>query len=129
MKYYIFFAILIAKNALSQDVTPTMLVCNGKYSNYKLNVRDVDFKGAVIKVFKSHVYINGFPMSFHSEQRYTITNISSNSIRFTHDENSKFNGNLNRFTGEINLNEFQENSDTKVDQIIFGSCGFKERIF
>jgi len=129
MKYYILFALLITINAFSQELTPTMLVCNGKYSNYKLNVKEVEFKGAVIKVFKNYVYINGFPMLFHPEQRYTITNITSNAIRFTNDENIKFKGSLNRFTGEISLIEFQENSDTQIDQIIFGSCGFKERIF
>jgi hypothetical protein len=131
MKWHFSFTLMFCSSAFSQDINPSVLTCDGQYSDYETTeLRNIPFKGGVIRITKENVLLSGFVgITSNEAKQYHITRNTDSFMEFVSMNDQNFRGSLGRYTGEIVLNQFRSGSATKVNKIIFGKCVLKERLF
>lgn len=99
------------------------LQCDGKYSSYVLNMRDLEIKGGYVEIRKDWVKVVGITgFSGPDGIIYQVTKENEAVICFTFSKDDRYKGCLNRFSGKIDLSQMATNQINKVDQIYFGDC-------
>jgi hypothetical protein len=115
---------------VAQEVTPSMLACEGKYSNYDSKIIEISVTSGRARLDRSAVYLSGFPgFNGPDEDRYEYRKIDGGSISFEHSSDKRFYGSINRLTGEFFFAMQEDRSSKKVNQVAFGICRVKDRLF
>ena len=114
----------------AQESGVTRLVCEGTYDNYtSSDMRDVPLKGIYVEVFGDHVKIRG---SAGFDATYSVITRREHGLGFRLDSNPSYSGFLNRFSGELQVNEkglVKKDGSYKVKQIIMAVCGKAKSLF
>ncbi len=120
-------SLMIALNVTAQEITPSLLSCEGRWSNYSANLRDIELNNASIKLEKSKLQLTGFLSFGRKDEIYSITSIDDTKISFEQNADSRFKGSLNRLTGKVEL--WLQSPSQTLDQIFIGVCRVSQRLF
>ena len=94
--------VVVVGQALAQSEV-TRLQCNGKYSNFLSGYQDVPDNGGYVEIRKSTVKvvaIIGFEGTYNV---HTATNEAK--VFFVHPDDRLILGSINRFTGQLQMNQ------------------------
>ncbi len=124
------FTLLMATHSVAQPIKLLTLTCPGKFSNFELqDVRDITIIDALVKINNDFIDISGVPSFGVAKERYNITSVSESRIDFIHPADKSFTGNINRYTGTLNLLNFSSKATRTFSQSYQGTCAAAQRIF
>ena len=129
MKFFLL--LILCSSAFAQNVNPSILTCNGNYSDYQNpELRNLPFQGGVIRIAKDSVFLSGFVGFTNTQERqFHIFNSTDSFIEFVDLKNQNYTGSLGRYSGQFFLNEFRDGSRSKLHKLADGNCTLKERLF
>ncbi len=110
---------------LAQDIAPSLLACQGTYSNLDAQIFDAAINGT-IRLEKDEVFLTGFP-GFDGQHR--IVKKDPTRIAFENLTDSKFKGQLNRLTGHYFLTKQIDADSRRLNQWSVGACKVSARLF
>lgn len=102
MRIVLSIMMLIATSSAPAQQKVTRLQCDGKYSNFLTGYRDVVDRGGYVEIQETTVKVVSV-IGF--EGTYTVHSANEARVCFTHPEDKLILGCLNRFTGQLQLNQ------------------------
>ena len=131
MKECLLAALLLAATSVSwaqQGVTP--LQCDGTVSDFVQNIRDVENKGAYVEIRKNEVKVVAIAyFSSSGGTTYRISREDEAIVGFVLPTDDLYYGNLNRFSGRLQLSKKSVTSANKLDVIFTGDCRPAKSLF
>lgn len=122
----LFFIIQIGTAKAETNITPSFLSCEGKWSSFIDNIRDLETSGRIILQTDS-ITLSGLPSFGQSNERYIFTKVEPTIIFFQHPTDTRYSGSLNRLNGNLSLS-MQRNS-SQFGYIFQGLCKISQRLF
>ena len=131
MKNLLLLVLLVASAsapASAQTPEPIRLQCDGKYYDYvaKPPVLDAELKGIYVEIYSKDVKVIGAPAF---EATYLITKRDEAFISFQVPGNNRYNGSINRLSGQLHLTALSERSNTQANQTIIAICRRAQPLF
>ncbi|OGS01250.1 MAG: hypothetical protein A3G41_05855 [Elusimicrobia bacterium RIFCSPLOWO2_12_FULL_59_9] len=125
-----FALLLVAASAAQAQQGVTRLQCDGTYSDYVQNIRDVPTRGVYLEIRKGEVKVYSVPAFGTNEGTIYRTNRETEaSVCFILASNDNLYGCVNRFSGEINLMKQSTTDKNKMDSIFLGNCRTAKPLF
>lgn len=113
----------------SQEINPSLLLCEGKWSNFPRNIQDVPITSGIVRLERNAIYLSGIPGFSSSETLYTITKFDAGSISFESAMDARFVGGLNRLNGELFLKKDAIGNPPSLEMLMVGKCRVQQRLF
>jgi hypothetical protein len=126
LKSFVSAIFLLAIPVLAQEIAPSLLACQGTYSNSDAQIFDAAIKSGSIRLEKEAVFLTGFP---GFDGRHRIVKKDPTSIAFEHLTDPKFKGGLNRLTGDYFLTMQIDADSRRLNQWSVGACKVSARLF
>ena len=108
----------------------TRLQCDGNFSNFVQNIRDVEVRGGYVEIRKDSVRVLSI-VGFSSPEgtTYRISREYEANVSFVHPTDELYYGSLNRLSGRLQLFHLAEKSGNKLSQIFYGDCRTAKPLF
>lgn len=125
MRIFFYILMVAAATSVQAQSERTRLQCDGQYSNFLTGVRDVPDTGGYVEVRKSNVRVVSV-IGFEGD--YVVNFSNESRICFAASEDERIQGCLNRFTGNLSLNQRNKHPE-RFDQLWSGKCSPARPLF
>lgn len=124
-KFLSILMMVFSANAFCQNIN---LLCRGEYSDYTQGIRDVHVNGVIVKIAnKKATVVNSISFDNKRSDEYLLTKITDEQIKFISVFDANITGTLNRYSGELSLAHFS--NDSVLFRLLKANCDDAKRKF